>query len=109
MSIHKLNIEDFFKTEGGIPVLDVRSPAEYAHAHIPGAISFPIFTNEERKIIGTAYKQESREKAIKLGLDSFGRNMVRMVEDAEKILADKKTASREVVVHCWRGGRGWRG
>lgn len=104
MSIHKLSIEEFLTTESYLPVLDVRSPAEYAHAHIPGAISFPIFNNEERKIIGTAYKQESREKAIKLGLDSFGRNMVRLVEEAEKILTDKKNASREVVVHCWRGG-----
>lgn len=104
MSIHKLSIEEFLEIQAKFLVLDVRSPAEYAHAHIPDAISFPIFSNDERKIIGTAYKQESREKAIKLGLDFFGRNMVRMVEDAEKILNDKKNTSREVVVHCWRGG-----
>lgn len=83
-----------------LPVLDVRSPGEYAHAHIPGAVSFPLFTNDERKIIGTAYKQESREKAVKIGLESFGKNLLSMVETAEKIIPSKG----EVIVHCWRGG-----
>ena len=52
-------------------LLDVRSPAEYKHAHIPGAISLPLFTDEERTIVGTTYKQQSRELAIKVGLDFF--------------------------------------
>lgn len=104
MSVSKLNINEFLSFAITNPVLDVRSPGEYAKAHIPGASSFPIFSNEERRLIGTAYKQESREKAIKIGLDFFGRNMVRMVEDVEKIMADKKTGSREIGVHCWRGG-----
>jgi tRNA 2-selenouridine synthase len=49
-------------------VLDVRSPGEYNHAHIPGAFNLPLFSDEERKVVGTAYKQESREQAIKIGL-----------------------------------------
>jgi tRNA 2-selenouridine synthase len=104
MSITKINIEDFIKGAETYPILDVRSPGEYSHAHIPNAVSFPIFTNEERKIIGTAYKQESREKAIKLGLDFFGKNMVRLVEEAEKIMQTVNNSSREIGVHCWRGG-----
>src|SRR5690606_4970074 len=43
------------------PVLDVRSPAEFARGHIPGAHSFPLFSDEERVIIGTLYKQEGRD------------------------------------------------
>lgn len=85
-----------------LPVLDVRSPGEYQKAHIPGAQSFPIFSNDERHLIGTAYKQESREKAIKLGLDFFGKKMVTMVEEAERLV--QRQPSREVIVHCWRGG-----
>ena len=88
----------------GVVLLDVRSPGEYAHAHIPEAISLPLFTDEERKVVGTAYKQESRERAIKIGLDFFGKNMVFVVEQVEKIIAAKKSMSREVCVHCWRGG-----
>lgn len=104
MPVTKLNIDEFIAFAVSNPVIDVRSPGEFAHAHIPGAVSLPIFNDEDRKLIGTAYKQESREKAIKLGLDSFGKNMVKIVEAAEKLLADKKTTSREIGVHCWRGG-----
>jgi len=81
-------------------VLDVRSPGEYIHAHIPSAHSFPLFTDEERKIVGTTYKQQSREAAIKVGLDFFGPRMRKMVEEAEGIVESRKT----VLVHCWRGG-----
>ena len=85
-----------------IPVIDVRSPGEYTHAHIPGAFSLPLFTDEERKVVGTAYKQESRERAIKLGLDFFGVKMTRMIEQVEEWVKNKP--SRTIVVHCWRGG-----
>src|SRR3954462_10880130 len=71
----KLNIDEFLALESSIPILDVRSPAEYNHAHIPNAFSFPIFDNEERKIIGTAYKQQSREAAIRIGVEAFGKKM----------------------------------
>lgn len=84
------------------PVIDVRSPGEFEHARIPGALSLPLFSNEERKVVGTAYKQESREKAIKIGLDYFGAKMRPMVEQVEAWLKDKP--SKTIVVHCWRGG-----
>lgn len=79
----RINIEEFLRLSKHHLLLDVRSPSEYRHAHIPGAISFPLFTDEERKIVGTAYKQESREKAIKIGLDFFGPKMRKMVEEVE--------------------------
>ncbi len=83
------------------PVLDVRSPGEYVHAHFPGAQSLPVFSDEERKVIGTAYKQESLEIAIKKGLSFFGPKMNSIVEDAEKICEGKE---KKVLMHCWRGG-----
>lgn len=104
MAITKIEIEEFIELAKTLPVLDVRSPSEFAHAHIPGAFSFPIFSDEERKIIGTAYKQESREKAIKIGLEAFGKKMVKLVEEAENIISSTKNTSREIGVHCWRGG-----
>lgn len=100
MAIEKIHIEQFLELAKQHPVLDVRSPGEYKHAHIPGACSLPLFTDEERKIVGTAYKQESREQAIKLGLDFFGVKMRKMVEEAEQLSSNSKT----VLVHCWRGG-----
>jgi tRNA 2-selenouridine synthase len=118
MAVTKVHIEEFLQLAQQHPVLDVRSPGEFAHAHIPGAVSFPLFTDEERKLVGTAYKQKNREEAIKIGLDFFGVKMRMMVEEAEKItdshqpIVDSSktdyrlntTGSRTVLVHCWRGG-----
>lgn len=70
------------------PVLDVRSPGEYLHAHIPGAISLPLFSDEERKVVGTAYKQQSKQVAIKIGLKYFGVKMVEMVETVEALFKE---------------------
>ncbi len=113
MAIKKTDTALFLQHAQLYPVLDVRSPGEYDHAHIPGAFSLPLFDNEQRKIIGTAYKQQSREKAIKAGLDFFGPKMKAMVEEVEKItrsLGQKQVNTLQepespiVLVHCWRGG-----
>ncbi len=105
MAIQKITIEQFLSMATLHPVLDVRSPGEYQQAHIPEAQSLPLFEDEERKLVGTAYKQESREQAIKLGLDYFGAKMRKIVEEVEKIKASNKKADDKIVlVHCWRGG-----
>lgn len=100
----RLNIGSFWPATKDALLLDVRSPGEYAHAHMPGAFSLPLFTNEERAVVGTAYKQESREQAIKIGLDYFGPKMRGMVEEVERILHSKYGASKNVYLYCWRGG-----
>ena len=51
MPIEKIDIDYFLSLSNNFPILDVRSPAEYNHAHIPGAFSMPIFTDEQRAII----------------------------------------------------------
>jgi tRNA 2-selenouridine synthase len=81
-------------------VLDVRSPGEYRQGHIPGAISFPLFTDEERAAVGTMYKQVGKEEAMELGLRIVGPKMVDFVIQA-KVLAPH----RRLAVHCWRGGQ----
>ncbi|MBS1624230.1 MAG: tRNA 2-selenouridine(34) synthase MnmH [Bacteroidetes bacterium] len=102
--IQKIGIEQFPALSAVHPVIDVRSPGEYHHAHIPGAYSLPLFSDEERKVVGTLYKQQSREAAIKAGLDYFGPKMRSMVEAAESILSAHKDGGKTVIVHCWRGG-----
>ena len=91
-------ITDFLSAAGG-PILDVRAPAEYAQGHVPGALSLPLFTDDERARIGTTYKQVNPDKAVLLGLDFFGPKMRAMVEEAKKL-----APGQEVRLHCWRGG-----
>ena len=125
--MRRVLIEEFLRESRNALLLDVRSPAEYRHAHIPGAVSFPLFTDEERKVVGTEYKQVSRQAAIKIGLDYFGPKMRPMVEEVERLLdqVNRKTAEQGVTnsegktdpnnpkpqipnpklfVYCWRGG-----
>ena len=98
--MNKIDIQDFFKLRKTLPVIDVRSPGEYQKAHIPGAWNIPLFNNEERARVGTAYKQSGRKDAVKEGLKIVGPRMADMVEQAEKIAGEGK----ELIVHCWRGG-----
>lgn len=113
MAIISIDINQFLSKRATCPVIDVRSPAEFAHAHIPGAYNLPLFSDEERAVVGTSYKQESREKAIKAGLRFFGPRMVSMIEEIENLVnksvaGKNKTqeyeAKKTVLVHCWRGG-----
>jgi tRNA 2-selenouridine synthase len=105
--ITKIKIDEFLSLTGKYPVIDVRSPSEFSHAHIPGACNLPLFSDEERKVVGTAYKQQSRESAIKTGLDFFGVKMRKMVEETEQLVKSHSSTDNEgnaVLVHCWRGG-----
>ncbi|MEO6549066.1 MAG: tRNA 2-selenouridine(34) synthase MnmH [Ferruginibacter sp.] len=117
--IQKITIEQFINLAERFPVLDVRSPGEFNQGHIPQAYNLPLFTDEERKIVGTAYKQQSKEVAIKIGLDYFGVKMRKMVEEVEvicnnqyaaangeenNIAANKPPSEKSILVHCWRGG-----
>lgn len=83
-------------------LIDVRSEAEYLHAHIPKALNLPILNNEERKQVGTLYKQKSREEAIKLGLDFFGPKLNSFITQAEAWR--KAYNTKTFIIYCWRGG-----
>jgi len=48
-------------------VIDVRSPAEFAEDHLPGAINCPVLDDAERARVGTIYKQVSPFEARKVG------------------------------------------
>ena len=116
MAVQKINMEDFIMEAGSSIgssflssiIIDVRSPAEYEHAHIPGAVNLPLFDNDERAMIGTTYKKQSREAAIKAGLPLFGNKMLPMIETVESWMAaaqkENHLTKPTLYVHCWRGG-----
>ena len=86
MGLEKISVDSFIAHAKNHPVIDVRSEAEFEHAHIPGAWNLSLFNNEERKIVGTIYKQTSREEAIKKGLEFFGPKMKSMIDFVEENL-----------------------
>ncbi|WP_306642554.1 tRNA 2-selenouridine(34) synthase MnmH [Sanyastnella coralliicola] len=91
--------QEFLNLELDSPILDVRTPAEFEEAHIPGAINLPIFDNNERALVGTVYKNHSPDQALKIGLDIVGPKMSSFVNSAQRLAPEGK-----VRVHCWRGG-----
>ncbi|NJM98660.1 MAG: tRNA 2-selenouridine(34) synthase MnmH [Phormidesmis sp. RL_2_1] len=90
-------IDQFLAAPG--PILDVRSPGEYAQGHILGAMSLPLFSNEERARVGTCYKQQGRDQAVELGFDIAGPKFSTLIRSAKDMAPD-----RVVRIHCWRGG-----
>ena len=81
-------------------IIDVRSEAEFAEDHIPGAINCPVLDNEERARIGTLYKQVSPFEAKKLGAALVARNIARHIET--RFLSHPK--HWHPLIYCWRGG-----
>jgi tRNA 2-selenouridine synthase len=95
----EIDIRLFLKKADSIPVIDVRTPAEYKQGHIPAAHNIPLFSNKERKSVGTSYRQEGQQEALIKGLDFAGPKMTSFVRKAHKIARQK-----QLLVHCWRGG-----
>lgn len=82
-------------------IIDVRSPAEFALDHIPGAINLPVLDDAERAEIGTLYVQQSKFLARRLGAGKVARNIAAHLDDA---LSDRDGSFRPLV-YCWRGGQ----
>src|SRR6476620_7526672 len=107
MASEQIDIENFLRLSEEYPILDVRSPGEFLHAHIPGALTLPLFTDDQRIIIGTAYKLQSRQLAVKKGLNFFSERMKAIPGEAEEIITNQNKISNNtnrLLLHCWRGG-----
>jgi len=81
-------------------IIDVRSPAEFAEDHLPGAVNLPVLSDTERAEVGTIYKQESKFIARRIGAAYVARNVAHYLETA---LSDKPAGYRPLL-YCWRGG-----
>lgn len=90
---------NFLERSQYLPAIDVRSPLEFMQGHIPGAINIPLFDDEERKKVGTLYKNSGRDASVLLGLEFVGPKMAGFVKEVRKSVKGK-----DLLVHCWRGG-----
>lgn len=50
--IKRITIEEYLCSNFQLPIIDVRTPAEFELGHIPGAYNIPLFSNEERAEVG---------------------------------------------------------
>ncbi|WP_269531540.1 tRNA 2-selenouridine(34) synthase MnmH [Chitinimonas sp. BJYL2] len=81
-------------------IIDVRTPAEFADDHIPGALNAPVLSNEERVVVGTLYKQDPFA-ATRMGAAMVARNLAQHLDN---LFADRPPQWRPLI-YCWRGGK----
>ncbi len=89
------------KRRKGALLVDVRTPAEFAEATIPGAVNIPIFSNEERELVGTLFKQKGKKDARKLGVKLVSPKIPELLEQVESY---RRKDGGPLIVFCWRGG-----
>jgi tRNA 2-selenouridine synthase len=97
--VQKVDIKSFLELSKTIQIIDVRSPKEYEFGHIPGAHNIPLFDNDERAVVGTAYKQIDRNTSIIKGLEIVGPKMKSFAQEAMEL-----STNTQLLVYCWRGG-----
>lgn len=81
-------------------IIDVRSPAEFAEDHMPGALNWPVLDDRERHDVGLLYATSPFE-ARKLGAALVARNIARHIETH----AAELPKTWRPLVYCWRGGQ----
>lgn len=102
--MNNVSAEEFYLGSSDSVVIDVRSPVEFAAGHISGAKNIPLFSDEERTVVGTLYAKSGRDAAIEKGLEFVGPKMAGFVRQSRQLLAECDDSNQTAWVHCWRGG-----
>ena len=97
--IRKTGIKNFLSVVQECLLVDVRSPVEFNSGHIPESLNIPLFTDDERAVVGTLYQKQGREKAILKGMDFSIPKISYFIETLKLHMTGKGLA-----IHCWRGG-----
>jgi tRNA 2-selenouridine synthase len=84
-----------------VPLIDVRSPGEFATGHFPSSVNLPILNDEERRLVGTSYKQEGQDAAIALGHNLVSGSIREQRIQAWVDFVEKNPTS---LLYCARGG-----
>lgn len=82
-------------------IIDARSESEFDEDHLPGALNWPTLNNDERRDIGTLYKQVNAFEAKKRGAALAARNIAAHIE---RNVIDK-AKDWKPLAYCWRGGK----
>jgi tRNA 2-selenouridine synthase len=82
-------------------IIDVRSPAEFALDHLPGAINLPVLSDHERHIVGLMHAEQSAFEGSRHGAALVSHNIAVHLKDS---LASKPREWAPLV-YCWRGGQ----
>jgi tRNA 2-selenouridine synthase len=99
LNISGLDPEEFLARRAEMPLVDVRSPSEYAYGHIPGAVNIPLFDDSQRAEVGTLFKKEGSTAAVLRGIELSAPEMPAKLRQALALAPE-----RRMLLYCWRGG-----
>jgi tRNA 2-selenouridine synthase len=98
--LKEITVEELFNTNNPI-IIDIRSPIEYKDGAIPGAINIPLFTDDERQVVGTIYKQEGQDQAKWRAMEIVSPKLPMLLKTIKEVSPRK---GEQPIIHCWRGG-----
>jgi len=84
-----------------VPLIDLRSPGEFAHGAVPTAVNLPLLEDAERAAVGICYKRDGQAAAIALGESLVSGETRRARIDA---WLDFLGRAPDAMLYCWRGG-----
>lgn len=102
MTFNSIEPLEFIKNSQNNLLIDVRSPEEYLKGHIPNAVNIPLFSNEERKDIGTIYKTNGKKNAVLKGLLYVQPKLHYFVSKIYDLVSNDET--KKIFIYCHRGG-----
>jgi len=82
------------------PLIDLRAPVEFQQGAFPTSINMPLMSDEERKKVGTCYKQHGQDAAIFLGHKLVEHDIKQRVQNWAEFKANNPSAW----LYCFRGG-----
>ena len=94
-------LSDFHGFAQSSSIIDVRSPAEFADDHIPGALNCPVLDNAQRIEVGTLYQQHSPFAAKKIGAAYVAENIAKHLRASFQ----ERPLEWQPLIVCWRGGQ----
>ncbi|WP_144547169.1 tRNA 2-selenouridine(34) synthase MnmH [Bacillus sp. X1(2014)] len=95
----EMTVEELFTIKNPV-IIDIRSPIEFNDGAIPGAINVPLFTDDERQVIGTIYKQEGPAVAKWKAMEIVSPKIPDLLHTIKNTISN----DTELIIHCWRGG-----
>ncbi|WP_456485229.1 tRNA 2-selenouridine(34) synthase MnmH [Hydrogenimonas sp.] len=84
------------------PLIDVRAPVEFEKGAFPGSVNLPLMSDEERHLVGIAYKEKGNAKAVELGHELVSG---KVKEKRVEAWCDFKKSHPEALLYCFRGGQ----
>jgi len=84
--------------DGEYVFVDVRTPKEFEESTIPGSINIPLFSDEERGIVGRLFTKVGQEEAIEKGYEFVQKRLPKLLEEI------RKCGNGKMIIFCWRGG-----